>query len=116
MIQTLWEFPGDDIARVVVSRVAGDWQRLMLSSKEGLQIGNASMVDITIRMAKMPLVGIGAEVSEHILVYRLLQIDTGGAECPYHNIGTDPPIDRHIAVGIGERNIRRVILRRLPGL
>jgi hypothetical protein len=69
------------------------------------------MIDVAIRPFQPPKLGIGIERAPHVLVQFALQVDTDAAEGAHHHVGTDAGPQRHVAAGIVERDVSRVVGR-----
>ena len=54
MGEAVGELLGDDIARLVVSGVVADSQSRLTAAEEGLEIGNAAVIDIGVGLAVRP--------------------------------------------------------------
>lgn len=53
--------------------------------------------------------GVEGKVLEHVFVYQLLQIYSKTAQGTHHHIGAHAFVQRHIAIGVGQHRINRVI-------
>lgn len=53
--------------------------------------------------------GISGKIHAHVAMYVGLQIDTDGTQRTDHHIGTHTALDRHIAAGIGESLVSRIV-------
>jgi len=105
------EIPGDEFARFVVGTVCSDRQRFSVAREKDLQVRHAAVVDVGIRAGQHPtaLVGIGGEISQHVLVDFFLQVDAEGAIGAYDFVGADAGVGGNIAIGIGNSDVCRIV-------
>ena len=68
------------------------------------------MVDVRIGTREPPDARVGREFLAHVAMQVDLQVDTGGAPRTHDDIGTYTAIGRHVAAGIGQRAITRIVV------
>ena len=99
------EVPGNDIAGLVIRAVRRGRNGFTSTRKEGLQIGNASMVDIRVGSFQSPFLRISREVRRHVFVNFLLQVNAGISKCSNNDVRARASVGRHVAAGIRQHAI-----------
>tara|TARA_B100000579_G_scaffold274542_1_gene226836 strand:+ start:1080 stop:1475 length:396 start_codon:yes stop_codon:yes gene_type:complete len=84
---TVRKAPSNNVSYVVVVKRVGIVQDLTKAGEVALQVGNSTVVDVTIRTFTLPELGVEPEVLRHVLMDKLLQIDTESAIASYDEIG-----------------------------
>ena len=74
------------------------------------------MIDVGVGPAETPQRGVGGEVSAHVLVHALLQVDLLTSIGANHHIRTDAPIGRYVAARIVDTPVAAVVDHRVQGL
>ena len=106
------EVPGHDIAGLVVAAIGGHRDRFAATIKEGLQVWNASMVDVCVGTFQSPFLRIGRKIRRHIFMDFFLQVDASVAKRSDNNIRAGSGIGRHIAAGVCKYAVILSIVRR----
>jgi len=99
------EVPGNDIAGLKSGRRCRYRQRLSLSAKIGLQVWDASVVDIGVGTGEPPFLRILAKVSPHVLVNLFLQVDARPPKCADNNVGASSGLGRYVAIRVGDAEV-----------
>ena len=85
----------------------------------GFEIEHAVMIDVGVGLARAPgpACRISVESSMHILMHQFLQIETKGiAGRSNDHIGSDTSRARHIAAGVADGSVARVVTESDPDL
>src|SRR4029077_14387926 len=95
----------------VVLAALTDRKLFSFTLEESHQIGDATVVNIRVRVRKKPspLIRVGREIVQHILVNFFLQIDTDGAVCADNFIGADTCIGRDVPVWVGNPDVGGIV-------
>ena len=101
-----------DVTRLKSFWRLGKREFIATAFEESLQIQHAPVIDIRVRFGEPPAFGINGKVGSHIFVHLLLQIDPQPAQSPDNNIRANARFFRHIATGIGERAVSRIVAKR----
>lgn len=105
------EHPSDEVPRLIILGVLGDFEGLALSREENLQVRHPSVVNIAVRGAEAPdpLRGVEGKMTSHVLVYLNLEIDAQSPVGSDDHIGTDPYVSGDITPGIGDGVVTAIV-------
>ena len=105
------QIPNNQIAGRIIVGAVGNWKRFSFAAEKNRQIGNATMVNIGIRMCLFPsaVVTIGAPVMHDVLVNFLLQIDSHRPIGTNNFIRANARIGRDISAWIGNSDVRGIV-------
>ena len=114
--EIFWNDARDEIAGAVVGGVLRDGQVLPAALEKRHQIQHAPMVDVGIGFPQAPMLRIGGPGPRHVFVDFLLQIEAHPTESADRHIAAHAAFERHIAAGILERGVGRIVRQRLSNL
>ena len=77
--------------------------------KKRHQVGHAAVVDVGVRPGKAPVFRVRGEMRFHVLVDDLLQVDPDRPERADHHVRADAPVRRHVAAGVLQIDVSRVV-------
>ena len=99
--QVRWDYAGDDVTGEEFGGgfFSGECKLIALALEPRLQIWNAAVVDVAVRLGEAPVFRIGGEIRPHVLVDELLEI--GGeadAQRSDHDVRADSAVGWDVAV------------------
>lgn len=109
------KIPANDVAGTVILWSGRAAERRTETGEKGHEIRNTPMIDVSISAFHPPELRIHGEVRTHVLVHFLLQIDAQLAIGTNHYISANAFACRHIALGVSDAEIRRVVYYLLTG-
>lgn len=100
---------GDEVAGFVVILVFCDLELEAASVEVGPKVGDASVIDVFVGSLQAPTFWIFGEIFLHVLVNKLLKVESLITESPDDDIGADAPFFRNIAAGIFEGDVGGIV-------
>jgi len=74
------------------------------------------VIDVGVRAGQSPVAWIVVEVRRHVLMKLDLKINIEFSHSAYHNVGTYPAFQSHVAAGIVKLHVCRIVVKGLPDL
>ena len=115
MCHTALQLPTNDITWLVICGILTDAFHHTVAFEIDHQVGHPSVVDVFIGSGKAPVVGVFIKVGAHVFMYFFLQIDTQLSVSSDDYIGTHTFVGRHIAIGVVEAKVGRIVFHLLVG-
>jgi hypothetical protein len=110
------EVPGNDVSGMVIRCVLGDQELFAGTPEIGHEVGYTPVIDILVRRAQTPPLGICRKVGPNVFVYQPLEIDAVDAEGTDEDISADTGLEIDITIRIRNAFVAAAVVSCDPNL